>query len=314
MPALSEIETEIRVAAAKENAAAFDAVRLRHMRRLAKVTGNNVAIYATCFVQKLAPDTGLSITQEDVHGFMNILSGTDKQKGLDLILHSPGGSAEAAEGIADYLHQHFAGRKIRVIVPYMAMSAATMLVCAADSVVMGSHSSLGPVDPQLVLGRDNERRSVAAHSVVSEFEDLLGRRASLGENWAQAILGRYGIGLVDECNRRMDMSKTLTERWLRRRMFKDDPDGEEKAGALAEYLADHAHFRSHGRRISYETAREKKMKVGKLEAEENGKMQDPVLSVFHALCFAFSSTPAAKIIANDAGRVFIRKIPFRQSP
>ena len=305
MPALSEIEAEIRVAAAKGDATPFDSVRLRHMRRLAKITGNNVAVYATCFVQKSAPTAGLSIVNDDILGFMNILNGADKGKGLDLILHSPGGSAEAAESIADYLHRQFAKTRIRVIVPHMAMSAATMLACAADSVVMGNHSSLGPVDPQFVLGRGDERRSVAAYSVISEFESLLDRKAQFGEHWAEAVLARYGIGLLDECKRRMDMAETLTSDWLQRRMFANDPKkGKEKADSLAGYLADHKHFKSHGRRISPDTAKKKGMVVEMLEDYQ--EMQDTVLSIFHALCFTFSNTHLAKVITSDAGRVFTR--------
>jgi ClpP class serine protease len=31
------------------------------------------------------------------------------------------------------------------------MSAATMVACAANQIVMGKHSFLGPIDPQLIL-------------------------------------------------------------------------------------------------------------------------------------------------------------------
>ncbi len=53
---------------------------------------------------------------------------------LDLILHSPGGSPEAAEAIVSYLRSRFSS--IRVIVPQLAMSAATMIACAADQIVL----------------------------------------------------------------------------------------------------------------------------------------------------------------------------------
>lgn len=313
MPALTEIETEVRGAIARGVAMPFDAVRLRHMRRAAKITGNTVAVYATCFVQKAAPGPMTSIVSEDVQGFMNILSGADKGKGLDLILHSPGGTAEAAESIADYLHQHFAGRKIRVIVPHLAMSAATMLACAADEVVMGSHSSLGPVDPQLALARGDARRSVAVYSVISEFEYLMSGKFGRDEEWTKAVLGRYGVGLLDECKRRMELAEALTGAWLQRRMFADDPDREGKAARLAGYLANHEHFKSHGRRVSFDAAQAAGMKLTALEEAEDGQLQDAVLSVFHALSFAFANTPAAKIIASDVGRtgrVFARSAPF----
>lgn len=330
MPGLTEIKREIRTAAAQGDREPFDTVRLRHMRRLAKATGNNVAVYATCFVQNpSAPKAALSITSEDVHGFMDILRGADKKKGLDLILHSPGGKIAAAEGIANYLHRHFAGRRIRVIVPYMAMSAATMLACAADLVVMGDHSSLGPIDPQLPLAQGGNQRMVAAHSVIGEFDYMMGKGPALGRQWADAfsrqaginsaqlpVLGvpfekmwaevvtaRYPLGMLDECRRQIERSKSQTSGWLRQRMLADDS---QKAESLAKYLADHDHFMSHDRRISAAKAESEGMKVERLEEAEGGKMQDPVLSVYHALSHAFSLTRAAKIIASDAGRVFTR--------
>ena len=272
MPGLSEIEAEILAEVEKKTPAPFDVVRRRHMARLAKVTGNTVAIYATGFIQHPGAGAWLSITNEDVHGFMNILHGTNKEKGLDLILHSPGGSAEATEGIADYLHGHFSGRKIRVIVPYMAMSAATMLACAADSVVMGDHSSLGPVDPQLILQWGGSTRMVAAHSIVGEFNYLLSKgpdfaggwladalarghvspcdlpalEPHMAKIWAEVVLARYGMGIIDECERLIAMPKKLISGYLQRRMLAADPKGKEKAKELSEYLADHNHFLSHG--------------------------------------------------------------------
>ena len=93
MPGLSEIETEILAEVEKKTPAPFDVVRRRHMARLAKVTGNTVAIYATGFIQHPGAGAWLSITNEDVHGFMNILHGTDKEKGLDLQSGRVGGGS-----------------------------------------------------------------------------------------------------------------------------------------------------------------------------------------------------------------------------
>ena len=46
-------------------------------------------------------------------------------RGLDLILHTPGGFPEAAESIVKYLRSKFS-TNIRVIVPHLSMSAGTM--------------------------------------------------------------------------------------------------------------------------------------------------------------------------------------------
>ena len=88
------------------------------------------------------------ILVDDLQGFMaaqHELKGPD----LDLIVHSPGGSSEAAEQIVRYLRSRYS--YIRVIVPLQAMSAGTMIACAADEIVMGRESALGPVDPQFQL-------------------------------------------------------------------------------------------------------------------------------------------------------------------
>ena len=79
----------------------------------------------------------LSITN-DIQGFMEAIHNVT-QTDLDLIIHSPGGSGEAAEAILLYIRSNF--RHIRVFVPHMAMSAATMLACGADEIVMGGTRS-----------------------------------------------------------------------------------------------------------------------------------------------------------------------------
>ena len=87
---------------------------------------------------------------------------------IDLVLHSPGGSPEAAEAVVSYLRSRFS--HIRVIVPNLAMSAATMMACTANEIIMGKHSFLGPTDPQLVLSTPLGVRSVPAQATLDQFE------------------------------------------------------------------------------------------------------------------------------------------------
>lgn len=84
-----------------------------------------------------------------MQGFMTCSKGVDKNN-LDLLLHTPGGSMEATKEIISYLHQTF--KNIRVIVPIKAMSGGTMIACAANEILMGPYSHLGPTDPQIQLG------------------------------------------------------------------------------------------------------------------------------------------------------------------
>ena len=103
----------------------------------------------------------ISIDSMDKNAFMGVIKDLDKTKGLDLILHIPGGLLDATESIIDYLHAIF-GEDIRAIIPQMAMSAGTLIACSCKEILMGKHSSLGPVDPQI--------GSLAARTVIEEFE------------------------------------------------------------------------------------------------------------------------------------------------
>ena len=95
-------------------------------------------------------------------------------------LHSPGGQAEATASIVRYLRSRFAD--IRVFVPLAAMSAATMWALAGNRIVMGKHSQLGPIDPQLLTPQG----AIPARAILDQFEQA---RAAVAEN--PASVGAY---------------------------------------------------------------------------------------------------------------------------
>lgn len=90
--------------------------------RLHQHTRRNTILYASAWLQKLdASASVLSINDEDTQALMEVTRGLSDDA-LDLVLHSPGGSPEAAEGIVLCLRARFSN--MRVIVPNLAMSAA----------------------------------------------------------------------------------------------------------------------------------------------------------------------------------------------
>ena len=103
---------------------------LDHMRRkyldvMYRYTGRNIIAYYSAFVQKPQLE-GCGIDDNDKNAFMQAVCGLDRSKGLDLILHTPGGQIAAAESLVYYLRSLF-GNDIRAFVPQMAMSAGTMI-------------------------------------------------------------------------------------------------------------------------------------------------------------------------------------------
>jgi ClpP class serine protease len=100
---------------------AIDIIRRKYLKQLYEYTNRNVIAYYSGFLSKpgiLQSD----INDEDKNGFMMAVHKLDRNRGLDLILHTPGGSIAATESVVDYLHKMFGGN-IRAIVPQIAMSA-----------------------------------------------------------------------------------------------------------------------------------------------------------------------------------------------
>lgn len=241
---------------------------------------------------------------EVVHGL--------KGKSLDLIIHSPGGSLEAAEAFVTYLRTKF--RDIRVIIPQAAMSAATMISCSANTIMMGKHSSIGPIDPQLVLQTQLGRQMVPAQAIIDQFN--LAKKESQDPKKLGAwmpILGQYGPALLVQCDNALKLSQQLVESWLFQYMF--GKKNQAKAKSISKHLADHKNFKTHGRHI--DRAQAKKIGLIIENMEKNQKLQDAVLSVFHATTHTLTGTGSVKIIENHLGKAFVKmqhKVVIQQPP
>jgi ClpP class serine protease len=84
---------------------------------------------------------------DDSERVIRAIQMTDPDLPIDLILHTPGGVALAAVQIARALKKH--PGKTTVYIPHYAMSGGTLIALAADEIIMGEQSVLGPVDPQI---------------------------------------------------------------------------------------------------------------------------------------------------------------------
>jgi len=324
MPSWGEIGrqiAEVDPALVSPAGSQFDIIRRKYLAKMHGLTGRATIVYATKWtmpnVGASVPPDMLSTTANDIHGFMEAVYGLTSRN-LDLIIHSPGGSAEAAEAIVVYLRSKF--DHIRVFVPHMAMSAATMLACAADQIVMGNHSFIGPIDPQLQLQTAFGPRFVPAQAIIQQFEmaqsesgDPVKIRAWL------PMLSQYGPDLLATCINASELSKTLVTEWLTKYMFKGQRSRHKKAEDIGNWLGSHSIFKTHSRPISRAVAEQHKLKIFKLESDQ--ALQDAVLSIYHATVHSLTSTGAVKIIENHLGKAYLQVVqtmvvgmPAQQQP
>jgi Serine dehydrogenase proteinase len=294
MPNWTQVLAEIIVREqAGENG--IDAVRRKYLGLLHQKTGRNVIAYYSGFLQKPGYAFG-QVNDDDKNGFMNAVHGLDRNLGLDLILHTPGGDLSAAESIVHYLRQMF-GTNIRAIIPQLAMSAGTMIACACKEIVMGKQSNIGPFDPQF--------GGIPAHGVLEEFDKAIAevKKDPLSVPIWQTIIGKYHPTFLGECEKAIELADDIVYRWLMTGMFDSDPDADEKSKNIVLALNDHAGTKTHSRHLHIDDAVGFGLKV--LQLEEDPELQDLVLTVHHAYMHTFANATAGKIIENHNGSVIV---------
>jgi ATP-dependent protease ClpP protease subunit len=280
MPSIHEIASNI--------ANSKDSERHHHLKRMKQHTGRNVICYYSGFLQNSdRGDTG--INDKDLHGFMSTVYRLDKSKGLDLLIHTPGGDAAATESIVSYIRSVF-GNDVSAYVPHMAMSAGTMLACSCKEIVMGKHSSLGPIDPQY--------GGTPALDIIEEFnkakEEIIENPASM--NYWGILLSKYPGAIYEKCVKAFEFSETLVQVWLRQNMLKSNPG---EVVRVLRVLNENKESKTHRRHFDKEKCKNSGLTI--IDLEDDQKLQDIVLSIHHCYVHLFNETQYSKIIENHLG-------------
>ena len=311
---LAQIEGEYRAALEADPTTVFptsphDLLRQRYMKALTDRTGRAAIVYYSAWNEKAnAEPDAISLEGADIQGFMEACSNIGSRE-LDLFIHSPGGNPDAVEQISGYLRNRF--DSIRAVVPMTAMSAATMLALSTDEILMGSHSQLGPIDPQLTIQTPEGPRSSSAQAIKDQFA-LAKKECQDPSNipaWLPILRGLMP-GLLAACDHAADRAVTIVGDALQQYMFSDHTDPATDAKNTADWFGNAEEFKSHGRPVRRDEAREHGIKI--VDLEEDQELQDLVLSVHHAITLTLNGTPTTKLIENHLGRAWLKVMPVLQ--
>jgi ATP-dependent protease ClpP protease subunit len=300
MPNWAQVFQEIQAEAAQGlflSNGAVGTVRTKYLQQLHDRTGRNIIAYYSGFLSK--PMIQSDINDEDKNGFMMAIHGLDRKKGLDLILHTPGGGIAATQSIMGYLKKMFNGN-IRAVVPQIAMSAGTIMACCCKEIWMSEkHANLGPIDPHL--------NGMPAYGVIQEFRRAI-REISVDPSsipiW-QAIIGQYHPTFLSQCENAIEGSNSFVTSQLRQVMFAGNRDALKKAKAVVKHLTDYSGNKGHDRHIEFDECKKIGLKVTPIES--NQALQDLVLTVHHCYMHTLMNTNAYKIIENHNGVAFIKQ-------
>lgn len=281
-----------------------DEMRHKYIGILSEYTERNIISYYSAFIQKPLIE-GTGINENDKNAFMQAVHGLDRSKGLDLILHTPGGDIATTESIVYYLHKLF-GSDIRVFVPQIAMSAGTMIALAAKEIVMGKQSNLGPIDPQF--------GGMSCAAIIDEFEeaiDAVKRNPDTAAIWG-TIIGKYHPTFIGDCKNAIKWAEEIAQKWMCENMFREYDDKEERSQKVLQVLTSHGKTLSHARHIHSEELKSLGLTITDLEGmddtpkEDCKDLQDCVLTLHHSYMHTFGTTDSIKIVENQNGNAMIQ--------
>lgn len=291
MPSWSEIFNKFSKTKEAEKIPFLVKEKQKYLDEISRCTGRNVITYYSGWLQKPTA-SDVSINDKDINAFMEAVYKLDKSKGVDLILHTPGGEIAATEKIINYLHSIFKGN-IRAIVPQMAMSAGSLVAVSCKEIMMGKQSCLGPFDPQI--------GGIACQSVLKEFEkakeDIKNNPHALGL-W-QVIFSKYNPTFLVTCEQAIELSDDLADEILSKTIKEKG-----KRKEILKAFNNNDTTKVHSRHISKERCKEVGLTI--IDMEDDQHLQDMILSLHHCYMIYLEQTVVTKIVENNIGGCTMR--------
>lgn len=310
----NEVRTEIDTAIKGGDKAALDTVRRQKAKAVVARTGRPLIVYATDFLGKARGSPDVAIDFSDKDGFREVVTGLNSRE-VDVLLHSPGGQAEAAESIVKMLRSQF--DNVRFIVPDIAKSAATMLALSGNALLMDASSEMGPIDPQFQIPRGDGSVIVAPGQAIIDQFDAMEEKVKADPRSLPVyipILQMYGPSLYQQARNAIELSKNLVKEWLATYMFSSDRAGARLAGAVARYLGDHNKFKSHSKGVRLEDFQKIKalQPVKVIDLANDPDLHSLVRGLHYAIGLTFNMSTAFKLFENSEGMAMIRHLQMMQ--
>lgn len=284
-------------------------LRISLIKEIEEITKRKLIVYAADF-NKSHPAVPNSINQLDLTSFSDLIEKINDDK-IDILIHSPGGSAEATEQLVSMLRENF--KDIRFIIPRMAKSAATMLALSGNKILMDDRSELGPTDPQVMIPVPGGIMFVPAKSILNGFNKARSIIESEGTDSLPAylpMLNKYDLHLLEICETSLKLAEELVREWLKKYMFEGKKEKEELAKEISGYFLEHDEHKSHARPITISKAKEWKLNVE--DMRENKDLRDNVWKLYCAIELFFDRSAAVKLYENAYGTSLMKNFPQSQ--
>lgn len=161
------------------------------------------------------------VLHRTVDDFQNHITDLQEKKELkeniDILLHSGGGFIDPAYHVTKILNKATTG-KLTFIIPRYAKSAATLMACGGDEILMGSVAELGPLDPQIEFPDGMRLSALSVRATLKMLDEAIKEN---NIEIATILASRLNALHLGEINSSLAISKKYLEEILKQRMFKD---------------------------------------------------------------------------------------------
>ncbi len=184
---------------------------------------------------------------------------------LVVVVDSSGGDIDAAYNLA-LLFRNYGAQRLTYVVPRWAKSAATLLVCGGDTIVMTPVAELGPLDPQITQVNPLEQRveSFSPLHVESTLELIRNEFSQGNRDLAEGLLQRLQFPItLGSFKKSLEVGKQYAKKLLESRMLSDEL---ESAARVAESLVEG--YADHGFCINFDEALALGLKVERPSGEQ----------------------------------------------
>ncbi len=226
-------------------------------------------------------------------------------KSVDVLIHSTGGDALAAWKLMSILRERF--KTVSVLVPYMAFSAATIFALGADEIFMHPYASLGPIDPQITVTRQDGTRRRFSFEDVGAFLRFLESEVAITEQaHKSAVIDKLFTAvdplIVGAAKRASELATAVGERLLATHMT----SAEERLRATEIARNLNKSFYSHGDALSRSQARKQQLRIAKDDPILEGLIWSAYLLLEDYMELRSPFNPLQHYLANQNAREQIR--------
>lgn len=281
--------------------------RKKQLKTISKLRGGrDILVYASDLTtRKPAP---ITIDYSDILPLQDQLANL-KGNAIDIILETGGGFAEVVEEMVSLIRSKY--KHVGIIIPGTAKSAGTIFTMAGDEILMGTTSSLGPIDAQIMF--NNKRFS--ADAFLDGLEKIKSEVEKAGKLNAAyiPILQNISPGEIQHCENAQHLSRVLVTKWLSEYKFQDwdkhestgaevtKKDKEDRAEQIANKLCKQSDWLTHGRSIKIPHLEKMRLKITDYSLDSS--LNDAITRYYTLLRMTLESTNIYKIFETPDSQI-----------